>query len=232
MGGGCSKQTSVLREIEFFTDMEHGSKDCKVPASWRRHNSLMSVYSLSSLLFCLTGLFYLVLAVLLPERVVWGGDYVEALLWIWCGMVSYQCDVVDLGIPSWSHPIDRISATLFTLMTTIKHVVCSILGRFPLGIMLLFPAVLGCGILCFHKSCAAVHKSNMKAYFFWHSGWHFTLSLCGLVYYGVIYLGPKWNCYLVPVPAIDIERTRWYCGGLPSTSVTKLGKYKVKKYKF
>jgi hypothetical protein len=186
-GFGGSIRSASAAAIDYFGDRSHGNgKTGKVPAAWRSHNSLLSVYSLSSWTFTATGIYYLVLVHLYPHR-RWACDYTEALLWIWSGMASYVCDAVDLGRHSWSHPIDRFSACVSVALVCIKHCVCSMLGRFSLGTILIYPLGLGAALCCFHNSCNAVKKRDMNGYFFWHAWWHFACSLVGLGYYRLIY---------------------------------------------
>ncbi|KAL1523417.1 hypothetical protein AB1Y20_018357 [Prymnesium parvum] len=173
--------------VQFYTDREHGSKHCKVPLSWRAHRGLLSLYSLSSLMFCLTGAYILLLCHAYPQRSLYTQQYVEGLLWIWSGCISYACDAVDLGVKSWSHPIDRLSATLFIAYNVLAYVAYARMGALPVAATIEFPLSLMSGLFCFKRSGDAVHKGDMEGYFFWHTAWHFVLPITGILHFSLIY---------------------------------------------
>ena len=80
-------------------------------------------------------------------------EYTEAVLWIWQGLISFKCDALDLGIRSWSHPTDRISAVVFTLQQSLKYCLVSCRGPWsaPLSCGLTLGLVVGG--YCFRRSC-------------------------------------------------------------------------------
>ena len=155
---------------------------------WREHTDLFSIYSMSSFLFSVTGVYLLVLYIIFPERAISQWDSVEAIIWVWSG-------ILHLGITSWSHPVDRVSATLVVVIACIKYAVFSLFNYYPICVMRLYPAVIITGMYCFHKSCLAVKHGDMTNYFFWHTMWHFTMSFGGIVCYSFIYLYPSLIIY-------------------------------------
>ena len=94
-----------------------------MPPEWRGTPALspLSVYGLSSFNYSLVGLLLASLLAWRPQRALYAGEYVEAALWIWQGLISYKCDAIDLAVESWSHPVDRVSATIFTVSQVVKY---------------------------------------------------------------------------------------------------------------
>ena len=109
--------------LNYYLSLEHGSDTDRVPRAWRDDPRFgrLSLYGLSSLNYSLTGCLLLALLHLSSEQRI-TASRIEAAFWVWQGLISYQCDVVDIGIRSWSHPVDRISATIFTVQQAVKYI--------------------------------------------------------------------------------------------------------------
>ena len=167
--------------MELFCDREHGSKHNQVPVQWRKQRSLWSAYAWSSFAYSVTGVVYLVLLHRYPSKALHAGESLDAVVWIWQGGISFMCDYVDLGVPSWSHPVDRISATAVILWQTIKFFL--FLSAWSWRMLLHFPPALAFGLWSFRMSCAAVSRRDAPAYFFWHTVWHFVLPVNGVIFY-------------------------------------------------
>lgn len=176
-----------MTTIDYFADREHGSKHCKVPSAWRAQHRLHSVYSLSSFMFCVTGMFMMALLHAYPWNSLYHLHMCEGIYWMWTGFISFACDAVDLGIPSWSHPIDRLSATLFVLYNVVQYLVFLGLGSLPIAAAILFPVGLSSSLWFFWLGSKAVHRKEMKAYFYWHTAWHYTLSIAFIVYFTLVF---------------------------------------------
>ena len=168
----------LIATVDFYTDREHGSRSCKVPHAWRRHRPLSSVYALSSFNFCLVGIFLLWFTGKL--RTFYLHQYLEGYIWIWQGVISFVCDAVDLGVPSWSHPIDRLSATLFISYNIATHLIN--IEQISWAVSVFFFTALALSLWTFKLSGDAVLKNEMEGYFFWHTVWHFALPTCYLMY--------------------------------------------------
>ena len=166
--------SQLIGLYEHFTDLEHGAK-CKVPSAWRSQVSLLSVYALSSFYFSVAGVFMMHCFARRPERLLYPGEQHEAWLWVWQGFVSFQCDAVDLGRPSLSHPVDRISATLVILHQCQKHWTAIWRGEYTGFEAAILNGGIAAGLLCFRRSCEAVRSKSLRGYCFWHAAWHFVL---------------------------------------------------------
>ena len=167
--------------IDVLTDREHGSKHNQVPGQWRHGRQLWSVYAWSSWAYAVTGVTYLFLLHRYPSKALHAGESIDALLWMWQGVVSFWCDFIDLGVPSWSHPIDRISANAFILSQLIKFFI--FVREVPWSCNLLFPPALTASLWTFRMSVLAVARKDAPAFFFWHTVWHFALPLAGVMFY-------------------------------------------------
>ncbi|KAL3893693.1 MAG: hypothetical protein SGPRY_014056 [Prymnesium sp.] len=172
--------------LSFYSDCEHGSQHCTVPRAWRAHSSLTSPYSLSSLAFCIAGLYICLILHAFPSRALYPSQIVEGALWIWSGCISFVCDAVDLGVRSWSHPVDRLSASLFIAYNVLVYCTHVLAGTMPIAATIEFPVALAAGLYCFNRSSDAVHRRDMEGYFFWHSMWHLVLPLSGVLHFSLI----------------------------------------------
>ena len=104
---------NIIETINYFTEKNHWGSECYVPSDWCKYKDLMNMYSLSSFSYCAFGIFFLYN--IQNQKPLYKYEWVEGYLWIWQGLISYQCDAVNFGVRSISHPIDRISATLLTI---------------------------------------------------------------------------------------------------------------------
>ena len=108
------------------------------------------------------------------------------------GLISFKCDALDLGIRSWSHPTDRSSATILTILLTPRYVFF-VRCAGPLGVTMyasLF-VFLAVGLVCFNRSCIACREKNLDDYRKWHVSWHFTYPGMMVVFYLFQYLAPS-----------------------------------------
>jgi hypothetical protein len=156
-----------------------------------------TLYGLSSFNYSYIGVLLLALIGLRPERSLYAAERVEALLWIWQGFISFKCDAVDLGaaaasltscahvppsplprrpsctgavptgVRSWSHPVDRISATLFTLQQLVKYTFVSCSGTMGVSLYVALFLCLGAGVYCFRRSCHACRELRLEDYRRW-----------------------------------------------------------------
>lgn len=83
---------------------------------------------------------------------------------------TVNIQVYDLGQPSWSHPVDRITATSFICAEAAKYL--SYLGRWPLAGTLFLPPAFAASLWTFSKSWKAVDDKDAQGFFFWHGIWH------------------------------------------------------------
>lgn len=180
----------AVAAARYLTDREHGSELCKVPLAWRAHNRLRSVYSLSSFAFCVAGVYITVLLRAYPWRSLYSLHILEGPYWIWTGFISFACDAVDLGIPSWTHPLDRTSATFFLLFNVVEYIVSVVLGTLPTAAIFDFPIGLGISLYFFKLSAEAVHRKDMHGFFFWHAAWHFSLTIAVMLHFALIVFAP------------------------------------------
>ena len=165
--------------IAFFTDREHGGTINQVPAHWRQQKTVWTVYAWSSFAYTATGVVYLLLLHRYPTKALYSNEIlIEPALWI-----SFVCDFVDLGILSWSHPADRFCACVFITSQVAKFLMFIRVYSWPC--LLLFPPALGVSLWIYGRSCLAVARRDAKAFFFWHSAWHFALPLAGLLFYAL-----------------------------------------------
>ena len=165
--------------LEYYFSLEHGSETDKVPSQWRRYNYFApcSFYGLSSFMYSLAGVWLLALQVIHPDRMLYSFEYSESILWIWQGLISYKCDALDMGVRSWSHPCDRISATLFTVFLLLKYTFVDCVGRYGPHLLVVTTLLFLVGLYCFHRSCRACRAKSPRDYCFWHSTWHFVFPL-------------------------------------------------------
>ena len=180
----CASQLVGL--YRHFTDLEHGAA-CTVPRAWRSQVSLCSAYALSSLHFSVAGFVMMYAFARRPDRLLYPGEQHEAWLWVWQGLVSFQCDAVDLGIPSWSHPVDRLSATLVILHQCAKHYAAMWRGEYSGVEAGVLNAGMAAGLLCYRRSCDAVHSKSLRGYLFWHAAWHLVLPTMMIVFCALRY---------------------------------------------
>ena len=180
--------------------MEHGSETDKVPAKWRKSPrfKVWSLYGLSSFNYTLTGLLLCALMYARPERSLYAAEKIEAALWILQGLISFKCDVLDIGIRSWSHPVDRISATIFTLQQVLKYLVVRCAGAWGTPMYAGLFALVAVGVLCFRQSCLACRHKQLEAFRFWHITWHIVFPAPMAGFYLAAYLAPaeKIHCWL------------------------------------
>jgi len=166
---------------EHFTNKEHGGKSNSVPSEWSKYKNLTSVYSLSSLSYCVVGILFFCC---IPEQYrLYKYEIYEGFFWIWQGLISFQCDAVDLGIISISHPIDRISATVFVLWGASKFILLSIKGMLSWKTTIIFPIGITIGLYFFYKSNISCIKKKDKDYFYWHTLWHFSFPAAAFLFY-------------------------------------------------
>ena len=169
---------------DYFLDREHGSKRNQVPEKWRQYRTLWSVYPWSSFMFSLVGLNLFYLLERYPDKQLYAAEKaIEVPFFIWQGVASFLCDYVDLGVPSWSHPADRISATGFTIFQVVKFLVVLPTGVWPLPAVLVFPPGLACGLFAFRKSWTAVDRHDAEAFFWWHAAWHFAFPIPAMIWH-------------------------------------------------
>jgi hypothetical protein len=190
---GGSRKSFLAAQYEYFICREHGSSTFPVPPRWRGHPqvSLHSYYGLSSLNYTVCGCFFLALLLLYPERALYKTELLEAGLYIWQGLISYQCDVVDIGIPSWSHPADRISATILTLHQVIKYLLfvrCD--GEWKFATTPFFALALPIGLYCFSRSNRACTERDLPGYVRWHIAWHIAFPGTMMTFYCLQFLVP------------------------------------------
>lgn len=159
---------------QHYLSRSHGGDADPVPHKWRNASILSprSLYGLSSFNYSLSGLLLIGLLTVHPERALHSGEYVEAALLVWQGLISYRCDAIDLCVDSWSHPADRICATAFTLYYVIKHLSVTCEGSLSTTIVTFVWSMLGVGLFAFSRSCRACHDEDLLAYAFWHTAWH------------------------------------------------------------
>ena len=201
------RRKSDMESMAFCSNLlslEHGSEIDKVPPEWRGNPqlSLTSVYGLSSFMFTVTGILLAVLLVHSPDRWFHPVQSVEAILWIWQGLISYKCDAIDLGVPSWSHPTDRISAIAFSLSCSYYAFIhCNGTYGRPLLTGLRGFAVIG--MWCFVRSSRACRERDLAGYAFWHTSWHVWIPLAMMVFYLCAFLAPPRDCLCVVRPVPD-----------------------------
>ena len=172
----------VHEVLDFCTDREHGTKANQVPAAWRAHHSLCSLYALSSFAYCVFGIFFLTS---IPKHGrLYDLEALEGLLYIWQGFASFQCDAVDLGVPSISHPVDRVSACGFLLWQIGKYTLFAARGSLGPRALATFPVCLLAGLYTFYRSAKAVDANDREGYFRWHTIWHFAFPVASLIHYG------------------------------------------------
>lgn len=180
--------------LDYYLSLEHGSETDRVPSRWRTEPSLqpLSLYGLSSFNYSLIGVLLFALLVSRPERAVYSAEYLEAALWMWQGAISYKCDAIDLGVRSWSHPTDRISATLFTIWLSVKYtLVVRCEGSWGVVLWPALSVALLVGVYCFQRSCLACRAADREAYARWHVRWHFAFPLTMASFYLVQFYAPR-----------------------------------------
>jgi hypothetical protein len=177
------RSNGLVRALfDHFTDREHGTKANQVPAAWRQHRGLCSLYALSSFAYCIFGVFFFF--AIPAHRRFYEREALEGLFFVWQGFISFQCDAVDLGVPSISHPIDRFSACAFMAWQFGKYVLCAARGLLGARALATFPLGVVAGLYAFWRSARAVDLSDREAYFRWHTIWHFAFPIANLVHYG------------------------------------------------
>lgn len=178
--------------LESFLSLEHGPPPNTVPREWRKDARLRpcTPYGLSSFNYSLVGLVLLSLLIARPERAIYSYEYFEAVAWLWQGLISFQCDVRDLGIRSYSHPVDRVSATLFTVQQCGKYLFISCSGRWGAALYAFTTIGFVVGLLSFRRSCQATRERRLADYARWHTTWHVAFPLTMAVFYLVQFLAP------------------------------------------
>ena len=164
-----------------------------VPRAWRNAAILqpLSLYGMSSFNYTLTGLWLLYLLHAHPERSLhFTLEYVEAWCYVWQGIISFKCDAVDLGVPSWSHPVDRICATLFTIQQSIKYCFVDCRGPIQPPLAVLVSVVFVLGFYAFRQSCTACQERALRDYRYWHVTWHFAFPVAMCIFYAAQVLAP------------------------------------------
>ena len=121
---------------------------------------------------------------------------------VWQGFISFQCDVVDLGIPSWSHPADRISATLFIFQQSCKYAFMRCGGEWGRALKAFMVLSWISGLWAFKRSGLACRERKLREYRFWHVTWHIAFPVLQISFYLAQFLAPA-----------DAVRCR--CLGLP-----------------
>lgn len=187
-----------------FLSREHGGDRDPVPKSWQHATVLQPTtwYGLSSLYYSAAGMLLACLLALYPERGLTGDGWVAALL-VWQGIISFKCDVLDLCVPSWSHPADRISASAFIACMLIRFLLVSCDGRMGSSLLAVVVFVLLIGFYAFHRSCRACHEVDLLSYARWHVRWHLAFP-CGLALFWVAQ-------FAVPLDDVHcyINESRW-----------------------
>ena len=178
--------------LEYYFSLEHGSETDKVPLKWRSSPKLqpLTLYGLSSFNYSLAGLLLAVLLSVRPERSIYPFERVEAALWIWQGLISFKCDALDIGIRSWSHPVDRISAVVFTVQQTVKYCFVRCGGTWGLPLYIFLFGVLGVGVSFFNKSCVACRNQDLEGFRMYHVLWHYIFPVTMAVFYCAQFLAP------------------------------------------
>lgn len=167
-----------------YTTYEH------VPAKWQIGHSLISIYSLSCFLYCITGFTIMTMSLQTPEYF----EMEESLIWIWQGLIAFISDAYYLGKNSISHPIDRISALIVTFLLMRKYLTISgILCCHPHyniicendnnSIFLKIELLIGLfySFFCLYNSSIGYRNNNKYQYFTYHTLWHtgFPLTVLG-----------------------------------------------------
>ena len=172
---------TLSRTLAAATDVEHGTKHCLVPYSWREQalkHRLWPTYACSSFAFSAVGVLHIAALLAYPSKVLYRGEWLEGMMWIWQGFASWWCDVHDFGRPSVSHPVDRISAALLCTQQFIKYSIFFCRGHYwhlPFDPWARGLGVSGIvfGAYCFHRSSCAVREGSLRGFLAWHTAWHF-----------------------------------------------------------
>lgn len=154
---------------------------CSEPAEWRPRVEASPVYMLSCFAYCAAG----GLTVLKPEplerHMLFPWRFMGLMVFA-NGFFSYMSDVETWGRPSIWKPLDRMLATLNSLIQmAIVAIAASGSASFPWE----SPAVLGTGVLlalvCKQRAAAAMSRLDCDAYLMWHAAWHYTLPLFAIL---------------------------------------------------
>lgn len=195
---GSKDQPLYRSVIDFYSDREHGTRHNFVPKHWSqsaRQHPLWLVYAASPFCFSAVGVYLLCALAARPERRLYDGEHLEGCMWIVAGLVSWACDVRDLGVPSLSHPVDRVSATGFTAFQLGKHAAYTLHGAYaglPGWLCALFCVGLWFGFRCFQLSVLAVNERRLGGFLGWHSGWHVVWPAVQLLFLHGHYFGTWW----------------------------------------
>lgn len=147
------------------------------PAEWRAHVNASPAYMLSCFAYCAAGGLTLLKPEPLERHMLFPWRFMGLMVFS-NGFFSYMADVESWGRPSIWKALDRLLATLNSLIQ-IAIVVAGLAGNatFPWQ----SPAILGTGVvlalLCKHRATAAFSRRDCSAYLCWHAAWHYTLPL-------------------------------------------------------
>lgn len=178
------------------------NNNCIVPKNWIINHSLVSIYSLSSLLYCFNGFIIIYLHYCIPKYF----ELIEAFIWIWQGIISYMSDGYYLGKVSIFHQIDRYSSIIVTYLLLRKYLTISgILCCYEKYNLICYNNILICNnnslkqllkceliiglsysFICFYKSINSINKCNKELFFKYHTLWHTGFPLTSLGFHIIL----------------------------------------------
>ena len=171
------------------------NSNCMVPTRWTTNHSLISVYSLSSLLYSFNGILILYFCLLYPDLF----ERTEAFIWIWQGIISYLSDAYYLGKVSIFHPVDRYSSIVVTYLLvskylTISGIVCCY-ERYHLlcysntsNQLLTYELIVGLSysFTCFYYSIKSIKLRNIDSFYIYHTLWHTGFPLTSVGFHTIL----------------------------------------------
>ena len=138
-----------------------------LPAHWPKKLPLL--YCLSSWNYSIVGVYSLYIYY---NTMLYEGHFVDSLLLITQGYLSYLGDVHYFGVQHYSRVIDKLLAIAFT-----TRFITRFIAYFTGDIIetTIYTVTFSGGMYCYYNSNKS--RENFNDYVYWHTLWHFTFPL-------------------------------------------------------
>lgn len=128
-------------------------------------HTFWSAYKISPAAYSFVGVYFLSIA--LCYGVLYPGHYVDSLLLINQGILSYLGDVYFFDRPHFTRVLDRIMAIALTLRFIIMNFLESDIIQ-----TILFLIYTPGALYCYYKSYKSRKSKSLELYLYWHTIWH------------------------------------------------------------
>jgi hypothetical protein len=177
---------TLLKHTLWMCTAGLGTMRSSIPNAWRpllmqpsKHGMITWLYGASSFLYTLVGMQALIMFYVCPEAVP---EWPQRVALVESGLVSMQgvwsfcSDVVNVGIPSRFHMIDRVTAISLMALQFLKY---GVLVRPSLSLLEIAWIWLGLAVSvrCKLGGYQAILRNEAESYRAWHIAWHVSLPV-------------------------------------------------------